>query len=267
MRLRSGRIIHMADEMSNVNGGSSTNNSIPGTVHPLDVTSRLKGMIISENITQQMTTILNPMMADHESKFERLAKQIERIARIVDYDEGKRHDARGNNEAMESSEEESDLEAEIDLAELKKGPPYVCSLLKKLPGNEKSNDSKLKSGKRYSFDISKFDQIFYVLLKDKQLILLEDRTLLSVKDLKGKPYCKFHQATSHSTNNCVRFRDLIQEAIMEGHLKFDEGKKEMKVDSDLFNAEANFVEPFFGVNMVGMSYDFNVVLGDFELEV
>ena len=49
-----------------------------------------------------MTTILNPMMADHESKFERLARQVERIARIVDYDEDERHDARGNNEGFEN---------------------------------------------------------------------------------------------------------------------------------------------------------------------
>ncbi|XP_016192505.1 uncharacterized protein LOC107633383 [Arachis ipaensis] len=68
---------------------------------------------------------------------------------------------------MESSEEEFDFETEVDLAELKKGPPYICSLLKKLPSNEKSNDSKLKSGKKYSFDISKSNQIFDVLLKDK----------------------------------------------------------------------------------------------------
>ncbi|RYR00495.1 hypothetical protein Ahy_B07g088614 isoform A [Arachis hypogaea] len=53
---------------------------------------------------------------------------------------------------MESSDEESDLEAEVDLAELKNGHPYVCSLLKKIPDNEKSNVSKLKSGKRYIFD-------------------------------------------------------------------------------------------------------------------
>ncbi|XP_016199521.1 uncharacterized protein LOC107640520 [Arachis ipaensis] len=114
---------------------------------------------------------------------------------------------------MESSEEEFDFETEVDLAELKKGPPYVCSLLKKLP--------------------------------NKQLILPEGRTLLSVKDLKGKPYCKFHQATSHSTNSCVRFRDLIQEAIMEGRLKFDDGKKEMKVDVDPFEVDASYVEPCF----------------------
>ncbi|XP_057745147.1 uncharacterized protein LOC130963012 [Arachis stenosperma] len=69
------------------------------------------------------------------------------------------------------------------------------------------------------------EKIFDVLLKDKQLVLPKGRTLLSVKDLKGKPYCKFHQAISHSTNSCVHFRDLIQEAIMEGRLKFDDGKR------------------------------------------
>ncbi|XP_020999705.1 uncharacterized protein LOC110281638 [Arachis duranensis] len=53
-------------------------------------------------LTQQMTIILNPMMADHELRFERLARQVERIARIVDYDEGERHNARGNNEGMEN---------------------------------------------------------------------------------------------------------------------------------------------------------------------
>ncbi|XP_015944827.1 uncharacterized protein LOC107469960 [Arachis duranensis] len=49
-----------------------------------------------------MTTILNPMMADHESRFEHLARQVERISRIVDYDEGERHNAWGNNEGIEN---------------------------------------------------------------------------------------------------------------------------------------------------------------------
>ncbi|RYQ90203.1 hypothetical protein Ahy_B09g096438 isoform A [Arachis hypogaea] len=98
-------------------------------------------------------------------------------------------------------------------------------------------------------------------------ILPEGRILLSVEDLKGKRYCKFHQATSHSTNSCVHFRDLIQEAIMEGQLKFDDGKKEMNVDVDPFEVDASYVEPCFGVNMVGMSYDFDMALDDFESQV
>ncbi|RYQ97022.1 hypothetical protein Ahy_B08g092986 [Arachis hypogaea] len=194
----------MADELLNVNGGLSISDSIPVTVQPSDVTSHSEGLVYFEFsrdynvgstsnasnsmaafrqhveeshhdlvnlLTQQMTTILNPMMDDHESKFDRLARQVERIARIVDYDEGERHDARGNNEgfksifqnknnvlsnrenpqliphgqnaddiltrlhanqvayvAMESSKEESDLEVNVDLAELKKDPPYVRSV-------------------------------------------------------------------------------------------------------------------------------------------
>ncbi|RYR26166.1 hypothetical protein Ahy_B02g060333 isoform B [Arachis hypogaea] len=41
---------------------------------------------------------------------------------------------------------------------------------------------------------------------------------------------------------------------MEGRLKFDDGKKEMKVDVDPFEADAIFVEPCFGVNMVRSVY-------------
>ncbi|RYQ82950.1 hypothetical protein Ahy_B10g101549 [Arachis hypogaea] len=162
MRLRSGKIIHMADEMSNVNGGSSTNDSIPVSAQQADVTSRSEGAIgiemggfvppihfgstsrvnniqnpqqyseysrdynvgstsnatnsmavyrqqVEESqhdlvnlLTQQMTTILNPMMADHELKFERLARQVERIARIKDYEEEEGHNPRGNNERLEN---------------------------------------------------------------------------------------------------------------------------------------------------------------------
>ncbi|RYR53101.1 hypothetical protein Ahy_A06g028016 [Arachis hypogaea] len=111
MRLRSGKIIHMADELSNVNGGSSTNDSIPVSMQQVDVSSRSEvyRQQVEEShhdlvnlLTQQMDIILNLMMTDHESRFECLARQVERIARIVDYDEGERHNARGTNEGMEN---------------------------------------------------------------------------------------------------------------------------------------------------------------------
>ncbi|RYQ90200.1 hypothetical protein Ahy_B09g096438 isoform B [Arachis hypogaea] len=107
----------MADELSNVNGGSSTSDSIPMSMQQADVSSRSESAIETETyrqqveeshhdlvnlLTQQMTTILNPMMADHESRFKRLARQVERIVRIVDYDEGERHNAKGNNEGMKN---------------------------------------------------------------------------------------------------------------------------------------------------------------------
>ncbi|RYR75322.1 hypothetical protein Ahy_A02g009976 [Arachis hypogaea] len=253
-----------------------------------------------------MTIILNPMMINHETKFERLTRQVERIDRIVDYDKGDhqslgvnpkdlgnnprdmndnmnlngnvsyvvRHDQnvdvldiicvnqRGKryqvtrivedvlNRVVSYIEmgylsKESDFEfSEVKLDELKKGSPYVCSSLKKVANIDKFNDVRYKSGRKYNFDISKSEQIFDVLFKDKQLILLEDKILLSIKDLKERPYFKFHQATSHSTNNCVRFIDLIQEAIMEGRLKCDDGKKRDEVLGDF---EGNVWQVYPGI--------------------
>ncbi|RYQ99373.1 hypothetical protein Ahy_B07g087305 isoform B [Arachis hypogaea] len=48
MQLRSEKIIHMADELSNVNGGLSTNDSIPVTVQTSDVTSCSEGLGVIE---------------------------------------------------------------------------------------------------------------------------------------------------------------------------------------------------------------------------
>ncbi|RYR03125.1 hypothetical protein Ahy_B06g081959 [Arachis hypogaea] len=48
-----------------------------------------------------MTTLLNPIMVDHETKFERLAKQVEWIAQIVDY-VGDRQNVEKNHEGIEN---------------------------------------------------------------------------------------------------------------------------------------------------------------------
>jgi hypothetical protein len=50
----------------------------------------------------------------------------------------------------------------------------------------------------------------------------------------------------HKTSQCVLFRDLVQKALNEGRLKFDEkSKPPMKVDTDpLQVAETSFAEPY-----------------------
>ena len=45
-------------------------------------------------------------------------------------------------------------------------------------------------------------------------------TLPSHEETKGKSYYKWHNAWSHSTNNCLIFRDRIQDQIKRGKLKF-----------------------------------------------
>ena len=60
------------------------------------------------------------------------------------------------------------LEAEDDdqealVAELQLGPPYVCPFSRGIKGKEKSSSNT----KSYSFGITKDEQIFNILLKDK----------------------------------------------------------------------------------------------------
>jgi hypothetical protein len=46
-------------------------------------------------------------------------------------------------------------------------------------------------------------------------------------------YCKWHNATSHDTNNCKIFRQHIQSTIEQGRLKFEtptKAKKPMMID-------------------------------------
>jgi hypothetical protein len=58
----------------------------------------------------------------------------------------------------------------------------------------------------------------------------------SVEELKKIKYCKWHNATSHSTNECKVFRQQLQSAIEYGRIKFDNSKvqKPMKIDQHPF---------------------------------
>ena len=73
-----------------------------------------------------------------------------------------------------SYEEPLDLdEGKIDLAELKQGPPYSCKIL--APSNGKNlvePDKGDRFPKRtYTFDVTKCDEIFDLLVKDGQMIV------------------------------------------------------------------------------------------------
>ena len=93
----------------------------------------------------------------------------------------------------------------------------------------------------YDFDVKKADRIFDLLLEKKQLRLPANHVIPSNEELKGKKYCKFHNATNHSTNEYRIFRFHIQKAIEQGKIKFELAKKPtMDIDK----------HPFLGVHMV-----------------
>jgi hypothetical protein len=70
--------------------------------------------------------------------------------------------------------------------------------------------------KGFDFDVSKVEQIFDLLLKEKQLKLPEGYKPPTAQELKGRSYCKWHDSFTHNTSDCKELRQQIQSAIEQG---------------------------------------------------
>jgi len=81
-----------------------------------------------------------------------------------------------------------------------------------------------KEPEKFAFDITKADRIFDFLLQEGQIKLSPNHVIPSEEELKNIKYCKWHNATSHSTNECKVFREQLQSAIESGRIKFDNSK-------------------------------------------
>ncbi|KAK1663787.1 hypothetical protein QYE76_051946 [Lolium multiflorum] len=147
-------------------------------------------------------------------------------------------------------DEDSAGDQEVAVAEWTRGAKPVSCKWVKQPGPVKGFD----------FDLSKTEQIFDLLLKEKQLKLPEGHKIPTPQEMNGKPYCKWHHTFTHTTNDCKVLRGQIQMAIEQGRLLF--GQFAMRVDTQPF-PEVNMVdlsqcigcEPgfSFGINMAGLA--------------
>ena len=61
----------------------------------------------------------------------------------------------------------------------------------------------------YDFDVTKLDKLFDFLLEKGQIKLPDGHVMLPPNQLKNKKFCRFHNAISHSTNECRIFRQHI----------------------------------------------------------
>ena len=66
----------------------------------------------------------------------------------------------------------------------------------------------------YDYDVTKSDKLFDFLLEKGQIKLPTNHVMSTSDQLKNKKFCKFYNATSHSTNECRVFRQHIQKAIL-----------------------------------------------------
>jgi hypothetical protein len=114
--------------------------------------------------------------------------------------------------------------------------------------------------KDFDFDVSKVEQKFDLLFKEKKLKLPEGRKLPAAQELQGRSYCKWHHSFTHNTSHCKELRRQIQSAIEQGQLIL--GQTAMKVDSQPFPS-VNMVEGYdrsarqqldfaLGINMAGL---------------
>ena len=135
------------------------------------------------------------------------------------------------NMAQADDSDDSSGEQEVAVAEWTRGAnPVPCKWVKQ---------KGLVKG--FDFDVAKAEQIFDLLLKEKQLKLPENHKLPTTQELQGRPYCKWHHSFTHATNDCKELRRQIQSAIEQGRLIL--AQYTMKVDS----------QPFPQANMVGLS--------------
>jgi hypothetical protein len=115
--------------------------------------------------------------------------------------------------------------------------------------------------KGFDFDVSKVEQIFDPLLKEKQLKLPEGCKLPTAQELQGRSYCKWYQTFTHNTSDCKELCRQIQSAIEQGRLIL--GQNAMKVDTQPFPS-VNMVEGYdrsvrrqldfaLGINMAGLA--------------
>ncbi|XP_051127339.1 uncharacterized protein LOC127248840 [Andrographis paniculata] len=109
------------------------------------------------------------------------------------------------------SPEEGNILEEM-AAEIVNGKPYVCSKLKPLPGTEEREQP--------TFDVSKADEIFDILLADGQIRISKEQSLATKEEIKERPYCKWHNSFTHYTNQCTHFRKEIQKAIKARRFKY-----------------------------------------------
>jgi hypothetical protein len=88
--------------------------------------------------------------------------------------------------------EDSREEQEVAVAEWTQGAnPVSCKWVKQQG-----------AAKGFDFDESKVEQIFDLLLREKQLKLPEGPKFPTAQELQGRPYCKWHHLFTHNTNDC-----------------------------------------------------------------
>lgn len=203
--------------------------SVPNYIQRFrDVRSKCYSLVLSDSQLAELA--FNGLLPHIKEKY--AAQEFESLSQILhrisdqgprQFDLRKNFPKKTNYVEVDGSDEEENQEAEVGLAEwVKTKKPISCPFGSKVP-------------ERFDFDVSKAERIFDLLLQEGQIKLSPNHNIPSADELKKIKYCKWHNATSHGTNECKVFRQQIQTAIKQGRLKFESPKKPpMKMDQHPF---------------------------------
>ena len=86
----------------------------------------------------------------------------------------------------------------------------------------------------YTFEVANSEEIIDFLVKEKLITFPKDHWILNKDELRGKTYCNYHNSWNHTTNACWCFRNVAQDRINKGILKFLDKKRAMEIDEDPF---------------------------------
>jgi hypothetical protein len=125
----------------------------------------------------------------------------------------------------EADNEEGNETCVAEWVENPRDKPISCSFLKTNGGRREEM--------RYTFDVSKCDRLFDLLLQGGVIRLTKGHVIPSANILAKKTYCKWHDSYTHTTNECNYFRRQVQLAIKDGRLTLGDVDK-MKLDTDPF---------------------------------
>ena len=125
----------------------------------------------------------------------------ELATKVIEYEELLREESQQRNTSMGTYYQEVNSE-EIAIAALLSTGSFIYSLLLKKSPNlwKKSQTSNTQA--QYTFDATKMEGIFDLLMKEKSITFPKDHQLLSKEEIRGKVYCKYHKSWDHGTNSC-----------------------------------------------------------------
>jgi hypothetical protein len=140
-------------------------------------------------------------------EFDNLGQVVQRITMLNRQMQSMRRDTQFQKGAMTiktyspymAEEDYEEDEEEVAAAEWNWGKKVV---MVQNPWGRENEES-------YDFDITMVDKLFDFLLERAQIKLPPNHVMLPLEQLRNKKFCKYHNATSHTTNDCIIFRQHI----------------------------------------------------------